>query len=543
MDNKNYIVALDLGSSCVKLALGSVSDDWLTVEDVVSKEIASGGMTRGAIINRQVVSAAIRSAVDELERNNAVRISDIHTGVSDKNIKCATHDYFVYVSSSDGEIAREDVNKLHDGMNNVKAEDKGRILERIPQVYRVYGSKGADEVKDPVGCFGKKLGSTFTFVLGDNDMIVRYEDTLRGLTPCLTAASLTAGPMFAVKATASEEEIETGVVVLDIGRDTTDLCICKDGIVRYVRTIPLGSGDINTDIREYGIPVGRVEGLKKSHGRALAEDITEDMTIMASPNRKQSVSITRKALATIIEYRLKDIITFVKEEITDSGYKDKLQGGIILLTGGGANLAGIDKLFEREMGMEVRIARPDMHITPAEGKEDLLEKPEYASVIGMLQNAMANKHYNTVEVIRSIGVSTPRPEPKVVTPTPNVASKVEKVMPTVAPESVKTPVVEKPKAEMPKEEPRVERPVVEQTTPAVVEQTTPVMPPPAIEEERPKNALIDKVQGKMNDLLGGGKQPSDESDDDNIATPKKKSLLERLRDYIFPEDVEGDDYN
>ena len=124
MEKKNYIVALDLGSSCVKIALGSVYDDELTVEDIVCKELAVNGMSRGAINNRQVVSNAIRNAVDELEHRNGVRISDVHTGVADKDIKCATHDYFVYVSRGDLFQARATYQSIVDGYS---ASDDGIV--------------------------------------------------------------------------------------------------------------------------------------------------------------------------------------------------------------------------------------------------------------------------------------------------------------------------------------------------------------------------------------------------------------------------------
>ena len=544
MEKKNYIVALDLGSSCVKIALGSVYDDELTVEDIVCKELAVNGMSRGAINNRQVVSNAIRNAVDELEHRNGVRISDVHTGVADKDIKCATHDYFVYVSRGDGEIGKEDVNKLHDGMYNVRAEDGVRILERIPQIYRVYGPNGIDEVADPVGCFGKKLAATFAFVLGNDNMIVRYENTLAGLTPKLGAKTLTAGPMFAVQATAIEDEINDGVVVLDIGRDTTDLCICKNGIVRYVRTIPLGSGDINTDIQGFGIPQSKVEGLKTAHGRALADEIEIDQTIKAGPSAKQSVLITSKALAKLIEYRLKDIVKYVKDEIRDSGYADKLPCGVIL-TGGGANLKDIDKMFARELDMEVRVSKPNLHIMTPEGREELVDKLEYATVIGMLHNAKAKGLYNHVEVIRSVNpvvepVAEPKPQPVVeprrVQPTPVVAPAQPAVEKRVEP----TPVVEKPVVEKPVEvKPVAEKPAVE--SPAVEEQ-------PA--KEAPKNPFISSIQGKVQELRGGDateQTTSNEADGNKEEQPSEGKtpwyvrLRDKVRDAIFPETVEDDD--
>ena len=540
MENKNYIVALDLGCSSVKLALGSVSEDWLTVEDVVSEELASDGMSRGAITNRQTVSEAIRRAVLKLEKNNGIRISDIHTCVADKNVKCTTHDYYVFVSNKDGEITKEDVNKLHDGMNNVTAEEGVRILERIPQCYRVHNGSQVDTVISPIGRFGKKLASTFTFVFGSEAMITRYEQTLTGLSPVLIPNTISAGPMLAIEATASSEDRELGCVVVDLGHDTTNLCICKDNIIRYVRTIPLGSHDINNDIREFGIPVNRIESIKRTHGNALASSITEDTAIKASSTAKRAALITSKNLASIIEHRLKDITKYIKEEIADSGYADQLQAGVIL-TGGGANLKNIDAMMEQELGMDVRIARPDMHVTPADGREEILEQPEFATVIGMLHNAKNKQKYNKVEVIRSIGsISTPTPAPAPVpTPTP--------VTPTPAPIPTPKPTPVEPK------QPVVEKEPIKQATPEPVQQ---------VESDGNDNgkkvSFVDKILKKTSELVNGdsqddtdfegGNNVSDNKDNEqrdlgNNENPPKRRWYQRLIDQIFPADVEGDEYN
>ena len=552
MEKKEYIVALDLGCSGVKLALGSVVDEWLTVEDVVYEKMTADGMSRGEITNRQAVSTAIRNAVEKLERANGIRISDVHTCVSDKHIKCATHDYFVFVSRSDGEIRKEDVNKLHDGMNNVQAEDGVRILERIPQIYRVHNAGGVDAVLNPVGRFGKKLASTFTFVFGSNPMIERYERTLSELQPSLTPASLSAGPMMAIEATASEEEREMGVAIVDLGRDTTNLCICKDGIIRYVRTIPIGSGDINNDIREYGVPASRVEAIKRTHGEALADRITEELAIKASSNAKRPLHITSKILAAIIESRLKDITNFISLEIGDSGYKGKLHAGVVL-TGGGANLRNIDLMMERELGMDVRIANPDMHVTPAEGKEELLEMPEFATVIGMLHSAKNRGMYNHVEVIRTIG-------------TPSASTRTE------SPRTVATPEVKPAKTET-TFTPEVER-AQEPAAPKVTKPTTVVAPTPVVEkavetpateetqseEPKIKNPWLERIKDRTAELMNSDKaeeaksESTEESATDSFAgeeraeqesksEPKKRGWFKRLVDTIFPVDVEGDEYD
>ena len=80
-----------------------------------------------------------------------------------------------------------------------------------------------------------------------------------------------------------------------------------------------------------------------------------------------------------------DIIEFVNREIRDAGYADRLPYGVVL-TGGGANLQQVDALFERELGLSVRVGIPEEGI----GSESLgkVNAPEFATIVGLLHRGV-----------------------------------------------------------------------------------------------------------------------------------------------------------
>lgn len=372
---------MDAGSSSITIALGAADENGkLLLADVITKPMQ--GIARGEISNRMQVSASIGEAIREVEEKHNIRISDVYSGVSGRQIKCTNHDYYVFVGEqSDGEVRREDVMMLHEGMNNVQAEDGVRILDRIPQCYVI---DGRNTVKDPVGVYGKKLESTFNFVLGSSTLIDRMEKTLLALN--ISTRRTFANAVASAEAVLMPEDKEMGVAVVDLGAGTTDLCVWHDNAVRFVRGIPFGASDINNDIHQQGILEKRVEDLKKEFGRAMVDSIDVDFLIKItgrSPREKQDIS--QKNLAIIIENRLREIIGFVMAEIGDSGYAGRLKGGI-MLTGGGARLAGIDELFRRETGMEVRVALPDVNV--ANESVEFAQDPANATVIGLLLKAL-----------------------------------------------------------------------------------------------------------------------------------------------------------
>ena len=118
-ENKNYIVAIDLGSGSVTAAAGSKDPDGrLNIIDMVSKPMQ--GMSCGEVINIEQVTGAVRAAVGELEEHLGIKVTEAYAGISGHDIKCADSSYFVYVSGEDHEICEEDVAKLHESMNSLQ---------------------------------------------------------------------------------------------------------------------------------------------------------------------------------------------------------------------------------------------------------------------------------------------------------------------------------------------------------------------------------------------------------------------------------------
>ncbi|MDR1670976.1 MAG: cell division protein FtsA [Alistipes sp.] len=404
MEKRNHIAALDMGTGSVTIAVGGVGPDGkLVLDDITSHPMH--GITRGEITNRQQVSEAVSTIVQEVEQKLGMSLSDLYTGTSGRHIRCAGHDYYVFVGErSDGEIRQEDVDALHEGMGNVQAEDGLRIMDRIPQKYVV---DGRDTVKDPVGRFGKKLESTFNFVLGSATLLDRLEKTLMALG--VRSRKTFANALASAEAVTLPEEREMGVAVVDLGAGTTDLCVWHDNAVRFVRGIPFGTSDIDNDIHQQGILEKHVDGLKTTFGVAMASLVSADkdklITIAGrSPREKQEIS--QRNLATIIEHRLREIIGFVVDEIGDSGYAGRLSGGIVL-TGGGSRITGIDALVREVTGMEVRLALPDVHV--ADESLPLAQDPAHATAIGLLLKAVSE---SSPALVASIARPAPRPAPQ-----------------------------------------------------------------------------------------------------------------------------------
>lgn len=376
MERKNYIIAIDLGSSNVTVAVGEKNaEGLLDVVCVVRKPVE--GVNAGKIENIELVGNAIREAVAEVEKRTGISVAEAYAGISGDFVRCARHTDHVFVNDPQNGVSQKDVAGLFDRMRNVQAPDDETIMERVPQNYVV---DDAQEVLNPVGSFGRKLSSTFNFILCHNTPIQRLEMALKRLG--IRILRVLPDALVIPEAVLSSDEKEEGVAVVDVGGGVTDVTVYYRNVVRYVASIPMGATAFNRDIRTMSIPEKHVEQLKLQCGSAVAELVPDD-TCVRVPGRiaREEKVVLHRNLATVIEARATDIVEFVMQEIKDSGYFGKLAFGIVL-TGGSASLKNLDELFRRVTGLEVRVALPETGLS--ERARERVKDPAFATVVGML---------------------------------------------------------------------------------------------------------------------------------------------------------------
>lgn len=403
MERKSYTVAVDLGTSNVVVTVGSRNAEGaLDVECVVSKPVE--GVRAGKIENIELVSNAIREAVSEVEARLGLRISEAYAGLSGDFVRCARHTDHVFVLDPQNGVCQRDVEALFDRMRNVQAPDDETIMERVPQNYVVDDNQ---EVKNPVGSFGRKLSSTFNFILCLKTPMQRLDMALKRLG--IRMAGVFSNALVTPEAVLTSEEKEEGVAVVDVGGGVTDVTVYYHNMVRYIACIPMGATAINRDIRTMGVPERLVESLKLRYGSAVAELAPEDKLVRVNGRTaRDAKDILLRNLATVIEARATDIAEFVAQEIKDSGYADRLACGIVL-TGGSARLKDLDELFRRVTRMDVRVALPEAGIT-AESKEHVAD-PAFSTAVGILLKGSQTGACAVVEMPASHRTA-PQPQPQ-----------------------------------------------------------------------------------------------------------------------------------
>ena len=179
----------------------------------------------------------------------------------------------------------------------------------------------------------------------------------------------------------TEDEKELGVVLIDIGGGTTDIAIFSEGAIRHTAVIPIAGDQITSDIAmAVRTPTPDAEDIKIAHGiakQSLADP--DEMIEVPGLGERGPRTLSRQALAAVIEPRVEELFSLVQQVVRVSGYEELLSSGIVL-TGAAAMMPGMVELGEDIFLKPVRIGVPEY----AGGLADVVRSPRYATAMGLL---------------------------------------------------------------------------------------------------------------------------------------------------------------
>ena len=148
---------------------------------------------------------------------------------------------------------------------------------------------------------------------------------------------------------------------------------------------------LQRDICALNFTEADAEQLKIKFGKAVE---SQENSFFSSPfSSKPDVDLTQ--LNRVIAMRLDEITANLKEQISLSGYEDKLGAGLII-TGGASQLKNMDAYLTREFKMPVRKAT--VKKTYVNNFPELVNDPVYTKVLGMLLLAKQDCELQEVEV-------------------------------------------------------------------------------------------------------------------------------------------------
>lgn len=373
------IVGLDIGTTKIA-AIAGRKNEYGKLEILGFGRANSNGVSHGQVLNIDQTIKAIQAALENCALSNPdLEINEVYVGIAGHHIKSLQTRGDIVRQDADIEISRAEVEQLINNQRKTFIPAGDQIIDVIAQDFHVDSNQN---IKDPIGYNGVKVGANFHIITGDRNAIRNIN---RAVTRSgLQTKDLVLQPLASASAVMSEIDMEAGVAILDIGGGTSDLAVFYEGILKHTAVIPFGGENITNDIRlGLGVLKTQAEAMKVQFGSALADEAKANAYITI-PGLKgmPAKEISVKSLAQIIQARMGEILDFVTYHLKQVGLDHRALNGGIILTGGGSQLKHLIQLTEYTTGLNARIGLPNEHL--AANHIDELKKPMYATCIGLI---------------------------------------------------------------------------------------------------------------------------------------------------------------
>ncbi len=374
------IVGLDIGTCWIRVAIADYDENGQLKIIGTSCE-KSIGLRNGNIVNIEAASNVIRNAIENAEQNAGVEVQICNTIVGGELIEGLNATGKVAVSTkgrSQGEISESDLERVRESATAVQLSLDRKMLHVITQEYIVDNVRG---IKDPLHRLGVCLESAV-------HIITASKNTIQNIATCIDRAGYHMDHVFlktlaATHAVASEDEMELGSIIIDLGAGTTDILVLLNGAPVCTASIPVGGNLVTNDIAlVLGISVAEAERIKVEAGCCCMDVVDPKRTVIVNGVGGQPPREFYQAdLCDIIEPRIQEICEMVINKIIEKTTLTSISGNIILV-GGGAKMEGVLECVQDCFGTQnVRIGNPEK----MGGIEEDYAGPEWATVIGLVR--------------------------------------------------------------------------------------------------------------------------------------------------------------
>ena len=366
------LVALDIGTSKVLCLVADIDDKGeLRIIGIGNEPCA--GLNKGVISEIDATVSSVRRAKEKASSMSSCNIESVTTGIAGNHIQSYNGNGAVNIMND--EVTEEDKEKVIANAQNIQIPKDQEILHVIDQYYTIDGQTG---IREPKGMAGGRLEANV-------HIITTSSTAKRNLTKCINNSLLEIDhfvlqPVASSLAVLSDEELDLGVCLIDIGCGTTDVAIFTEGTIKHTAVIPMGSQMITNDIRIIlCTSLDAAEQIKIQYG-CVSSDQDMDLKIpVPSVSDKPDTETSKTIVSQIITARINEIFDAIRKEINDSGYSNKIRAGLVF-TGGGAKLEGLDNYAESFFKIPSRIGSPKS----IKGLEDLRGKTRYSTAVGLL---------------------------------------------------------------------------------------------------------------------------------------------------------------
>lgn len=375
---KQISVGIDIGNTNVVTIVISHDSETGDLNILGYGHTPVNGMRRGMVVNIEETIASISNSLEEAERMSGVPIDHAVISISGQHTHSSNSRGVVAVSRSGGEIHKDDIDRVIDAAKAFSMPANREVVHIIPRTFIVDDQDG---IKDPLGMKGIRLEV-------DAHVIIASSPVVKNLLKCAYQAGVDVDELVLAELAASRvllthKQKEIGVVLVDIGGGDTNIAVFEEGEILHTASVPVGASHITNDIA-IGLKtsIEIAEKIKVEYGVAHPKLASErDSFDLADIDQTLDTSIVnRKYIAEIINARLEELFSMVKDELRKIGRDGLLPVGAVI-TGGGSQMPGVSDVAKEILRLPAQLGEIAEPMTAIDKK--LLINSSYATAIGL----------------------------------------------------------------------------------------------------------------------------------------------------------------
>ena len=384
------MVGLEVGSHKVVAVVGEVLPDG--VVNVLGVGVSpSKGIQKGSIVDLDAAVGSIKRAIEEAESISECKIVSVTLAISGSHIESYNEKGTKALSS--GIVNKSDLDEAIHTAQSIKLSEGHSLFHVIPQEYKV---DQLPPTKNPLGLSGMRLEAQAHLITCHNDWLRNLKNSVERCG--LNIERVIFSGLASSYSVLTEDEKELGVCLIDIGGSTMDVLVYTDGALRFSQVQPYGGHDITDYIANvFATSRNEAENIKVQYGSAITppKNFPEKKIEVAGLGGRNPRVFTKEQLSSLTTYGYNELLAVIyselvslKTKLDDQKIRSDLIAGIVL-TGGGSQIEDIVECAKSVFGSQVRVGYP-LNIA---GLTDYVNKPQYATVLGLLQYS----HHNEVK--------------------------------------------------------------------------------------------------------------------------------------------------
>ncbi|RYG38902.1 cell division protein FtsA [bacterium] len=350
------VVALDLGGTrAACLAAENSGKEGFRVLAYASSP--GKGLRRGVLNDLEEASRMADAALRRLETDLGQSIESVLVAVSGASVEGVTNKGMKMIVPKGRTITHQDVLEVINHSRSLVLPPDREQFQAVPRAFRV---DTESDIERPVGMTASRLEVDTFIASAQTSMMQNFE---RAITRSgRKVEQMVLGSLAAGVGVLTDEDIHLGAAVVDIGGGTTDIAIFIDGSIALTVSVPIGGELVTSDLSKLlKTSPEEAERLKIQHAQAWASGV-DDREKVDVLQLGQTIArpMQRRVLCEIVEARMRELAVMARQQMERSGWLGMLPGGLVL-TGGAAQVGGIEKLFEEIIPhTRVRVAQPNL---------------------------------------------------------------------------------------------------------------------------------------------------------------------------------------